>query len=441
MQEGREREGNSTSNTNTNAIIKSTAKNNKRNHKNDISNETIFNMAAGLWVSKTLTTALELEVFSKLSGYKSVTLNELQKLLEMESRPTEALATALVSLRLLRLSSSETGKRIYSNTRLSETFLDISKLSSYVGDIATIFDKRFYKNWENLIGCLSSNKPVDEFVSIGQRRKRKQKASSNSKNGGVVGDLNPISEFNAKTIEQIKTFAHGMYDINVGPASSLTKLFDFSKYSKLMDIGGFSAGVYAIRAVEAYPNLSADVILSLEPVAELANGYIKQFNLENKVNTKVSDIFEEERFTARKAEEMKRQGIKESNNGYDVAIVSNILRRDDEEKNKILLKRIYNNLIPDKIDNIDKNSKKISKKNSNVATSAIIISEWLLNDQKTGPISSALMNLNMVIESSEGRTYSFAEVSNMLRSVGFVNIQKIEARGHTDFVVGYKKQG
>ena len=393
--------------------------------------------SAGLWVSKTLATALELEVFSKLSGNKSVTLNELQKLLEMEYRPTEALATALVSLRLLRLSTSETGERIYSNTRLSETYLDISKLSSYVGDIATIFDKRFYKNWENLIDCLSSNKPVDEFVSIEKKRKRKSSSQSSKKGGGVVGDINPISEFNAKTIEQMKTFAHGMYDINVGPASSLTKLFDFSKYSKLMDIGGFSAGVYALQAVKAYPNLSGEVILTLEPVAELANGYIKQFNLENKVNTKVFDIFEEERFTASEAEEMKGQGIKESNNGYDVAIVSNVLRRNNEEKNKILLKRIYNNLIPDKINKINKNN----KKNSNVGTSAIIISEWLLNDQKTGPISSALMNLNMVIESSEGRTYSFAEVSNILRSVGFVNIQKIEARGHTDFVVGYKKQG
>ena len=169
MQEGREGEADSTSSTDTNVIIKATAKNNKRNDKNDISHETIFNMAAGLWVSKTLAAALELEVFSKLSG-KSVTLNELQKLLEMESRPTEALATALVSLRLLRLSTSETGERIYSNTRLSETFLDISKLSNYVGDIATIFDKRFYKNWENLIDCLSSNKPVDEFVSIKKKK-------------------------------------------------------------------------------------------------------------------------------------------------------------------------------------------------------------------------------------------------------------------------------
>jgi hypothetical protein len=233
MQEGREGEADSTSSTDTNVIIKATAKNNKRNDKNDISHETIFNMAAGLWVSKTLATALELEVFSKLSGNKSVTLNELQKLLEMESRPAEALATALVSLRLLRLSTSETGERIYSNTRLSETFLDISKLSNYVGDIATIFDKRFYKNWENLIDCLSSNKPVNEFVSIEKKRKRKSSSQSSKKGGGVVGDINPISEFNAKTIEQMKTFAHGMYDINVGPASSLTKLFDFSNILNL----------------------------------------------------------------------------------------------------------------------------------------------------------------------------------------------------------------
>lgn len=233
-----------------------------------------------------------------------------------------------------------------------------------------------------------------------------------------------IDDLNAQTIEQIKTFTHGMFDINVGPALSLTKLFDFSKYSKLVDIGGFSAGVYAIRAVDTYPNLSADVIISLEPVAQIANGYLKQFNLENKVSTKVLDVFEEEFITGKP---------EESNNNYDVAIVSNILHRGNEEKNKLLLKRIYKSLIPGKANENNKNDSKNA--------SVIIISEWLLDAQKTGPISSALMNLNMILESSEGRTYSFTEVSDMLRSVGFANIQKIEAREPTDFVVGYKTQG
>ncbi len=123
MQEGRE--GGEANNT-INVSSKAPAINNKSNDKNDISREAIFNMAAGLWVSKTLATALELQVFSKLSGNKSVTLTELQKLLGLESRPTEALVTALVPLRLLKVSNDSTGERIYSNSGISETLLDVS---------------------------------------------------------------------------------------------------------------------------------------------------------------------------------------------------------------------------------------------------------------------------------------------------------------------------
>jgi len=123
MQEGRE--GGEANNT-INVSSKAPAINNKSNDKNDISREAIFNMAAGLWVSKTLATALELQVFSKLSGNKSVTLTELQKLLGLESRPTEALVTALEPLRLLKVSNDSTGERIYSNSGISETLLDVS---------------------------------------------------------------------------------------------------------------------------------------------------------------------------------------------------------------------------------------------------------------------------------------------------------------------------
>jgi len=123
MQEGRE--GGEANNT-INVSSKAPAINNKSNDKNEISREAIFNMAAGLWVSKTLATALELQVFSKLSGNKSVTLTELQKLLGLESRPTEALVTALVPLRLLKVSNDSTGERIYSNSGISETLLDVS---------------------------------------------------------------------------------------------------------------------------------------------------------------------------------------------------------------------------------------------------------------------------------------------------------------------------
>jgi hypothetical protein len=44
----------------------------------------------GFWISRILTTVLQLEVFTKLSG-KSVTLTQMQKVLEKESCHTESL--------------------------------------------------------------------------------------------------------------------------------------------------------------------------------------------------------------------------------------------------------------------------------------------------------------------------------------------------------------
>jgi len=42
-----------------------------------VSPDPIFQMVTGFWVSKTLMTAVELEVFTKLSGNKEVNINKL----------------------------------------------------------------------------------------------------------------------------------------------------------------------------------------------------------------------------------------------------------------------------------------------------------------------------------------------------------------------------
>src|ERR1051325_8949202 len=98
-----------------------------------LSPDPIFQMATGFWVSKTLMSALELEIFSKLSGYKAVTIKELQKILGLQDRPTEVFATALVSLGLLKVAVHDNSEdRRYLNSELAETFLDKDKPSSYM---------------------------------------------------------------------------------------------------------------------------------------------------------------------------------------------------------------------------------------------------------------------------------------------------------------------
>ena len=56
-----------------------------------------------------------------------------------------------------------------------------------------------------------------------------------------------------------------MHGVSIGPAMQLPKEYDFSKHSRMMDIGGGS-GVYAIQVVKANPHMKATV-LDLEAYA------------------------------------------------------------------------------------------------------------------------------------------------------------------------------
>jgi predicted transcriptional regulator len=345
----------------------------------------IFQMATGFWVSKTLMTAVELEVFSKLSG-KSVNIDELQNILRIENRAAEVFVTALVSLGLIEKKSTDTPngrKTLYSNSQLADIYLDKDKPSTYMGDFISMVDKQSYRRWDKLPQSVKTNKPIE----------------ANEGGRGSAGSMFDQARSN-QAIEQMQVFTRAMYGVSVGPAMALAKIFDFSNYKKLIDIGGGS-GVYAIEVVKENPKMSATV-LDLGPACEVANEYIKQFSLENKIQTKVLDYFNQE---------LPRD--------YDVALLSHIVHLYEEEKARALLKKVYDSLPSEQ--------------------GIIIISEWLLNDEKTGPVSSALMSLNMIVELERGRNYSFAEISNILTDVGFKNIEKRPLAGPAEIVIGYKK--
>jgi hypothetical protein len=137
-------------------------------HLNNISPSPIMRMATGFWVSKTLMTAVELGVFTKISAYqnvndsKSMTLREFQNIIGIEeSRPAEAFTTALVSLGLLKVIKNNNGEKAFTNSEISSMFLDKSK-STYIGDVIAMFDERLYKGWDKLSEALKTNKPIGE---------------------------------------------------------------------------------------------------------------------------------------------------------------------------------------------------------------------------------------------------------------------------------------
>jgi hypothetical protein len=343
-----------------------------------ISPDSIFQVLTGFWASKALMAAVELEIFTKLSGGRQFTLKELQRVLEMDARPTVVFASALASLGLLQITRKEGGERLFANSQVSEVFLDRSK-ASYMGDIVMMFDKRLYRAWNKLVESLKSNMPV-----------------SAADGGGAETIFNQAKSKQA--IEEIQKFTHAMHGVSIGPAMQLPKAYDFSKHRRMMDIGGGS-GVYAIQVVKSNPHMAATII-DLEPVCQVAEQYIKTYNLQDKINTRPLDIFKEDIPV-----------------GYDVAFLSHILHDYSEEKGIALLKKIYNSLAND---------------------GAVLISEWLLNSDKTGPAVSALMGLNMIIETYGGKNYSYAEIAEMLRQAGFKRMEKQPLAGPAEIVIGYK---
>ena len=69
----------------------------------------------------------------------------------------------------------------------------------------------------------------------------------------------------------------------------------------------------------------------------------------------------------------------------------------------------------------------------------VIIAELLVNDERTGPASAALMSLNMLVE-TEGRNYTPAEYGAWLDDLGFQDIRDglVRGAGANGAVIGRK---
>lgn len=266
----------------------------------------------------------------------------------------------------------------FSNSAHASAFL-VRQKPGYMGGFIRMVDERVYRAWGQLSWSLANNRPVE------------------AKSGGDAESLFDDAK-QEKGIQEIEKFTHAMYGVSIGPAMALAKAFDFTKHKSLLDIGGGS-GVYSIWVAKENPNMTATVA-DLAPVCRVAEQYAASYGLASRVKTIPLDFW--------------KQDIPA---GHDVMFLSHILHDYSEEKDVALLKKVYAAL---------------------PKGGAVIISEWMLNDDKSGPVPSAMMGLNMIVETNGGRSYTFAEISEMLRKAGFQNIEKRPLAGPAQIAIGYK---
>lgn len=259
----------------------------------------IMQIGMGFWASKTLLTAVNMDLFTFLAqGPKSGL--EIQNELSLHNRSLYDFLDTLVALGFLNRTGLKENA-VYSNADDTDLFLDKNKLS-YMGGILEMSNNRLYPFWNHLEEALKTGKPQNE-----------------SKNGGA-------SLFDAIYADEkvLKEFLHAMGGVQAGNFDYFARNFDFSNYSTHCDVGG-SGGNLSIHIVKNNPHISS-ISFDLPPVAPIARNNIKNLGFSDRISARAGDFFAEELPNA------------------DLITMGNILHDWGTADKKMLIQKAYNAL-------------------------------------------------------------------------------------------------
>jgi 3-hydroxy-5-methyl-1-naphthoate 3-O-methyltransferase len=103
--------------------------------------------------------------------------------------------------------------------------------------------------------------------------------------------------------------------------------------------------------------------------------------------------------------------------GNNVATLGHILHSEGEARSKGLLRKTFEALAPG---------------------GTIAIAEFLVNEDRTGPVMPLLFAANMLVNTDDGDTYSFGEIRAWLMEVGFTDARLLEAPGPSPLILATK---
>lgn len=180
---------------------------------------------------------------------------------------------------------------------------------------------------------------------------------------------------------------------------ALARKFDFASYHTLLDVGGSSGG-HCIAVAKRCPHIKA-IVFDLPVACEIAKEKIAEAGLSKRIKVKRGDFFKDD-----------------FPEGVDVILFSHILHDWSKEDDIFLLKKAFN-VLPKR--------------------GAIIVKEFLLNDEKTGPLISALQSFSVLMGTIDGFQLSGKEIIGMLSEVGFAKIRVKDIDDLHSIVTGVKR--
>ena len=224
----------------------------------------IMEVGMGFWPSKTVLSAVELELFTHL-GSDAMTGEEIGEKLGLHPRGIYDFLDTLVALRFLERDGDGSDGR-YRNTAESAAFLDKGS-PTYIGGILEMSNARLYRFWADLTEALKTGKPQNEIKQTGK----------------------PMFDELYSDPARLEQFMEAMQGVSLGNFHALAQKFDFSKYKTVCDVGGATGQLCTILATHN-PHLQC-LSYDLPVVVPIAEKAIAAAGLTDRVKAVSGDFF------------------------------------------------------------------------------------------------------------------------------------------------------
>ena len=225
----------------------------------------LLQIGLGFFASKTLLSAVELDVFTTL-GSTALDADTLRHRLGLHPRAMHDFLDALVALQILDR-TGDGPDATYRNTPASAAFLD-RRQPTYIGGLLEMANERLYPYWADLTEALRTGTPQNEFKHTGR------------------------SLWDALAADQprLATFMRATAGISLGDFHALAANFDFDRHHHVLDVGG-GGGDLSIVLASQHPHLRCTT-LDTSSVTAIATRAVTDAGLEDRVAAVAGDMFD-----------------------------------------------------------------------------------------------------------------------------------------------------
>ena len=198
------------------------------------------------------------------------------------------------------------------------------------------------------------------------------------------------------TPEWRRNFIDGMQRNAKDRAPLVVKAVGTVGVRRILDLGGGS-GAYSIAFAKASPDIQCE-ILDVPEILPLTEEYVRKAGIASQVRLRPGDMLQDE-----------------FGSGYDLIMLNAICHMFSERQNRDIFRRARQALAPQ---------------------GRLVVQDFILNPDKTGPQHAALFSLNMLVNTESGASYSEPEYTDWMKAAGFAEVRRINLSGPSDLFVG-----